>query len=257
MNQNNSSSSSLQSTTSEKIASSHPLFIADEHQFAAAINHFKVALDGVQSCIKSIMDETPIFVDAAGNVPEDQIRRTHAKVNKAFLKYVDLPTLVELGPTTPECGTHEVAHLLYSEVAAALTRVDKQLLGLLKPITMLTLTHLANPKYPTLLDAYEHHINLKIKDATTGLEILGEEKSRVVRTRLTAVLDLLIYIFANKGLVEHTTEDGVPGVTITPAGVRTLIHLEDEEDFVLAVSEAKERLKNKLPAKGQSSIITP
>lgn len=198
----------------------------------------------IETLLKNKVPHSAVLVGPDGKPTRDYMNECLIQIEDLFTAFLAMPSLCELTTTpamaeTQFTGSYAVAFMFYSELSRLFRAAFPEFGPHITRITLLTLSELADPKEPTLLDAFLKHFKLTIKDSKTDMVILGDTAVAHQTQRLRSLVEHVMMFLASKKAVDRVDPEKVQ---LTPKGLRLLEHLRSMAMYVQAMQEAYVRL---------------
>lgn len=175
------------------------------------------------------------------------------RVSALLVKYAEQPTLTELASKPSwEGGFVWGSSFAISAIVGTVflnnwTEIFPEFRSVIRKITMRILyEHASTDSEETtpLIDRLLPHMTFVIKDQN-GVEIVGEEKDRLIYNRVATLLQLIAQVLTAYGVLEIVEEESKGeelAAKLTPMGHRVYLHLQDVERYIEEVSELNSKL---------------
>lgn len=203
------------------------------------------------------VDSVTLLYTPEGAVADSSMQQLISKAKTLLERYAEQPTLSEMKQHPSwEAGFTWGASFGVSTVVGSLflkawgdmfpefTNVIRSVL-----LKILEIQHHAGPndavEAPPIIDQLLPSMKFTIKDQN-GLEVVGEQRDRLVYERVTSLLQVIAAAFLAYGLLEDKTEDGDLTAVLTPLGERVYLHLVDVEQYIKEISTLYPQLKNQV-----------
>lgn len=199
---------------------------------------------------------TNILVTPANELTEETLKRFNNKITDLIDRYAQQPTLSEIAalPSSQHGAVWGNSFAISSIVGSVLLKnwsgMFPELQSVIRPLFMQILDAHVTPENSemSLLERLLANMKFDLRDQH-GLEILGEERDRLIRSRMSAFLALVAETLTAFGILELDSQESSPeqvAARITPRGVRVFKHLVDVEQYITEVSELYPKLSNQL-----------
>lgn len=207
------------------------------------------------------MDSTSFVYKADRTLSEGTSQEITRRIHALLFKYASMPTLTEFTKnTTLEGGwvwggSFGVAAIVGSVFMKSWAEIFPEFAKFIKPIMLQVLEEQKNQAEtddPTpMIERILPGMKFVITDPN-GIEILGDQKEKIMYDRVAALLQLMSQVLVVYGILEidedtmEGEETGQVAARLTPLGNRVFLHLSDVETYVKEVAEIYPKLKNKL-----------
>ena len=171
-------------------------------------------------------------------------------VGNLLNNYASLPTLTEFaaspvrGDIAKWGGSFGVSVLIGTVILKTLVDSFPEFNTSVKPIFIKVLRELyvANQnkdkeatEEQSMMERVMENLNFSIKDKQ-GVEILGEQRNKIIRNRVALLLEVIAKILEDYKLTNVTREDDQIASSITPLGIRVFLHIVDVERYIEEVA---------------------
>ncbi len=210
--------------------------------------------------LHSEMNSTNFVYKADQTLSDGTSQEITRRIHALLYKYASMPTLTEFSKNTSLeggwiwGGSFGVAAIVGSVFLKSWSEIFPEFAKIVKSVMTKVLEEQANQaedKDPTpMIDRIIPNMKFVIRDSS-GVEILGEQRDRMIYDREAALLQLMAQVMVVYGILEteEDAEEDEPGqiaAKLTPLGNRVFLHLNDVELYVTEISESYPKLKQRL-----------
>jgi hypothetical protein len=200
--------------------------------------------------LSRVSDYVPILYASDGTLAISTTEGILKGVGNLLHNYASLPTLSEFaaspvrGDIAKWGGSFGVSVVIGTVVLKTLVESFPEFNTSVKPIFIkvlreLYVAHESKAEDATgeqsMMERVMENLNFSIKDKN-GREILGEQRTKIIRNRVALLLEVIAKILEDYKLTNVTREDDQISSSMTPLGIRVFLHIIDVERYTEEVA---------------------
>lgn len=205
--------------------------------------------------LNRVTDSTVILYAPDSSFSEVTTKEITRKVVNLLSSYATLPTLAEfrekplLLQSAAWGGSFGVATVVGTVILKSLTEFSDFPPTIVKPVFIKVLGELHQAakgitNETSLMERVMSNLSFSIKDRE-GNEILGEKRDRIIRGKVSLLLNLMAKLMVDYKMIETEEGEGEVASCITNLGGRIYLHLRDVESYIIEIEEAYKELSEK------------
>jgi len=208
--------------------------------------------------LNRVTDSTIILYAPDGSFAETTTKEITRKVVNLLTAYATLPTLSEFSekPSLLKSaawgGSFGVATVVGTVILKSLAEFSQFPPSVVKPVFIKVLGELHDVANGagneiSIMERVMENLNFSIKDAQ-GNEILGDKRERIIRGKVSLLLELMAKLMSDYQMIETEIDNGEDASAITNLGSRVYFHLRDIELYILEIEVSYKELSEKKKA---------
>ena len=207
------------------------------------------------------MDSTHLLFKPDRTLTDGSSQEITRRVHALLFRYASLPTLkeFELNPKGVLDGfswgaSFGVAAIVGSVFLNSWSEIFPEFKNIIRAVMMRVLEEQSKAEKEEdstpMIDRILPDMKFSIRDQN-GVEIVGEQRNKIMYSRVAALLQLMAQVLVTYGILELDEEEMDLGeeqisAKLSPLGRRVFLHLKDVEEYVAQISELYPRLKDKV-----------
>jgi hypothetical protein len=213
------------------------------------------------------MDQTHLLFRPDRTLTDGSSQEITRRVHAMLFKYASLPTLTEFdkNPKGELNGfqwgaSFGVSAIIGSVFLNSWCEIFPEFKNIVRAVLMRVLEEQINaeteeePNPTPMIERILPAMKFSIRDQS-GVEIIGEQRNKIMYARVAALLQLMAQVLVNYGVLEldeseMELEEGQINAKLSPLGRRVYLHLRDVEVYVGQISVIYPKLKDKVVLAG-------